>query len=75
MSKHKRFTIADYPTDIIDNQNGKEYACSSYGAHMEILCDLLNKLSEENEQLKKEKQELIDIIDEIDDGDYDIPIR
>ena len=48
----KRFTIADYPTDIIDNQSGKKYPCSSYGTHMEIICDLLNELNDENEQLK-----------------------
>ncbi len=43
----KRFTIADYPTDIQDNQTGKKYRCSSYGTHMEIICDLLNGLNDE----------------------------
>ena len=43
----KRFTIADYPTDIQDNQTGKKYPCSSYGTHMEIICDLLNGLNDE----------------------------
>ena len=56
----KRFTIADYPTDIIDNQSGKKYPCSSYGTHMEIICDLLNELSDENEQLKNK----IDVLED-----------
>ena len=43
----KRFTIADYPTDIIDNRTGKKYPCSSYGKHMEDICDLLNELNDE----------------------------
>ena len=49
----KRFTIADYPTDIIDNQSGKKYPCSSYGTHMEIICDLLNEQHEQIERLKR----------------------
>ena len=48
----KRFEIADYPTDIIDNVTGKKYRMSSYYPHMEIICDLLNELHEENQQLK-----------------------
>ena len=48
----KRFKIADYPTDIEDTQTGEKYPCSSYGTHMEIICDLLNELNNENEQLK-----------------------
>ena len=50
----KRFTIADYPDDIVDNQTGEKYRCSSYATHIEIIRDLLNELSEENEQLKSE---------------------
>ena len=50
----KRFTIADYPTDIIDNKTGEKYPCSSYFTHIEGLCDLLNKLDVESE-LAKEK--------------------
>ena len=48
----KRFEIADYPTDIIDTITGKKYRMSSYYPHMEIICDLLNELHEENQQLK-----------------------
>jgi hypothetical protein len=40
----KRFKIADYPTDIEDTVTGEKYPCSSYGTHMEIICDLLNEL-------------------------------
>ena len=54
----KRFTIADYPTDIIDNQSGKKYPCSSYGTHMEIICDLLNELNNENTRIKQTIQEV-----------------
>lgn len=42
----KRFKIADYPSDIEDTLTGKKYAMSSYGTHMEIICDLLNELDE-----------------------------
>lgn len=55
----ERFIIADYPTDIIDNRSGKKYPCSSYGTHMEIICDLLNQLNDENERLKQDKKRLI----------------
>ena len=48
----KRFEIADYPTDIIDTVTGKEYRMSSYYPHMEIICDLLNELHEDNRQYK-----------------------
>ena len=54
----KRFKIADYPTDIIDTVTGKEYRMSSYYPHMEIICDLLNELHEENHQLQNRIKEL-----------------
>ena len=54
----KRFEIADYPTDIIDTVTGKEYEMSSYYPHMEIICDLLNELHEENHQLRNRIKEL-----------------
>ena len=54
----KRFEIADYPTDIIDTVTGKEYRMSSYYPHMEIICDLLNELHEENQQLQNRIKEL-----------------
>lgn len=56
----KRFKITDYPTDIEDTQTGEKYPCSSYGTHMETICDLLNDLNEENEQLKTTISRLIE---------------
>lgn len=55
----KRFKIADYPTDILDNKTDEKYRCSSYSTHMEIICDLLNELNDENEQLKKREETLL----------------
>ena len=65
----KRFEIADYPTDIIDTVTGKEYRMSSYYPHMEIICDLLNELHEENQQLKKREHEIKNIIDNLEKKD------
>ena len=62
MKTEKRFEIADYPTDIIDTVTGKEYEMSSYYTHMEIICDLLNELHEENQQLKQLTKPIQDTI-------------
>ena len=55
MNENKRFIIANYPSDIEDTLTGKKYAMSSYYTHMEIICDLLNELNDENEQLKSDR--------------------
>ena len=65
----KRFEIADYPTDIIDTVTGKKYRMSSYYPHIEIICDLLNELHEENQQLKKREHEIKNIIDNLEKKD------
>lgn len=62
MTENKRFKIADYPSDIEDTLTGKKYAMSSYGTHMEIICDLLNSLNDENEQLKVTNGEMKDYL-------------
>ena len=62
MSK-KRFTIKpqnDYWA-VVDNHD-KDKICIINGIHTEIeakwLCDFMNELSEENEQLRKDKAQL-----------------
>ena len=57
----KRFKIADYPTDIEDTVTGEKYPCSSYGTHMEIICDLLNALHEENKEYEQLINEMTDV--------------
>lgn len=55
----KRFQQINLPSDVIDTKNGKIYHTLSgndgYG-----LCNLLNELHEENEELKKENKRLRD---------------
>lgn len=52
----KRFTHKEDDWEILDNGRHFAYAHSDYQA--EKLCDKLNELAEENEQLKKENYEL-----------------
>ena len=55
-----RFKIADYPSDILDTLTGEKYTMSSYAPHMERICDLLNKQSEDCFKLQKENKSLYD---------------
>jgi regulator of replication initiation timing len=70
----KRFKIADYPTDIEDTVTGEKYPCSSYGTHMEIICDLLNELNDENQKLKLENDGLRYALKNIKQIDVEIDI-
>ena len=70
----KRFKIAEYPTDIEDTVTGEKYPCSSYGTHMEIICDLLNELNDENQRLKLENDGLRYALKNIKQIDVEIDI-
>ena len=61
----KRFKIADYPSDIEDTVTGKKYAMSSYNTHMEIICDLLNELHEENMILRAKNTQFVIILKDV----------
>lgn len=54
MTENKRFTM-DNPNDwgflITDNDSGKVYSCAS-NQLMKDLCDLINEIVKENEELK-----------------------
>lgn len=47
----------DWGFPITDNDTGKVYSCAS-NQLMKDLCDVINKIVKENEQLKKENYEL-----------------
>ena len=56
---NKRFQQINLPSDIVDIKNGKVYHTLS-GNDGYDLCNLLNELHEENEELKKENKKLRD---------------
>lgn len=58
----KRFTLdleanADLPI-IVDNKSGKWWFIRDTVGNCEILCNLLNEIVDENEQLRKELKEI-----------------
>lgn len=53
----KRFVIKNERT-ISDNKTGRNGYVFSWKSDAEEICDLLNQLNDENEQLKKENYEL-----------------
>ena len=55
----KRFQQINLPSDIIDTKNSKIYHTLS-GNDGYSLCNLLNELHKENEELKKENKKLRD---------------
>ena len=73
MTENKRFRTGNgifeegYPSEsIIDNKTGKVYykGYANYASSKEI-CDLLNKLVNENEELKKENSLFKEIFNEM----------
>lgn len=76
MTENKRFTM-DNPNEwgfpITDNVTGKVYSCAS-NQLMKDLCDSINEIVKENEQLKQHNTELvnkIDFLERVIDGDME----
>lgn len=73
MSKNKRFTIKEFST--LDAMSSLDVICDK-GIELpsSTACDLLNELSEENEELKQQLQSILKLTNKIEEYTYDIKL-